>query len=123
MSKPIEELFLETKEIFAKQAKEAVEEALDKIYTKYLPHVENDTMSNVYFQSWGWLEKFFAGALQDDDMKIDLTRSGWTEKAARQKMYEENKEEIQAAIGRDLQDKIDSMRRNGWHDTSYSPYQ
>lgn len=107
----IEEVFMSTKEVLAKQIEEATREALDKIYFEYLPHVENDTNSNVYFQTCEWLEAFFDGTLNKKDHlpKFDISRRYNSEKA-RQKIYEANKEEIQAAIGRDLQDEIDKLR-------------
>lgn len=122
MSKSIEDIFLSTKEIFLAQAKAAAESAIDAIYTEYLPHVENDTASNVYFETCRWLERFFADKLREDDIKVNLAGPAWDARAARQKLYEANKEEIQAAIGKDLQDKIDSLRESGRHDCGYSPY-
>lgn len=108
-----EEVFLSTKDILAKQIEEATREALDKIYFEYLPHVENDTNSNVYFQTCEWLEAFFDGTLNENDnlVKFDISRRYSSEKA-RQKIYEANKEEIHAAIGRDLQDEIDRLKDN-----------
>lgn len=105
----IEEVFQETKTIFERQANEAIHQALDKIYTEYLPHVENDTQANVYYQTVDWLTAFFDGTLNDEHVKFDITRRFSSEKA-RQLIYEANKEEIQKAIGRDLQDEIDSLQ-------------
>lgn len=107
----IEEVFLSTKEVLAKQIEEATREALDKIYLEYLPHVENDTGSNVYYQTCEWLEAFFDGTLNENDglVKFDISRRYSSEKA-RQKIYEANKEEIQAAIGRDLEDEVNSLK-------------
>jgi len=104
----IEEVFLNTKTILTKQVEEAAREAVDKIYLGYLPHVENDTASNVYFQTVEWLTAFFDGTLNDEHVKFDITRRFSSEKA-RQLIYEANKEEIQAAIGKDLQDKIERL--------------
>lgn len=123
MSRSIEDIFLATKDILATQAKEAAEKAIDIIYQEYLPHVESDTCYNVRQEARQWLERFFADSLRDDDMKIDFTVSySFDARKARQKIYEDNKEEIQAAIGKDLQDKIDSFRESGRHDCGYSPY-
>lgn len=104
----IEEVFLNTKEILTKQIEEAVQEAIGQIYYQYLPYVENDTTSNVYFQAYEFIEAFFNDTLGDEHVKFDPTRRFSSEKA-RQLIYERNKEEIQAAIGKDLQDKIDRL--------------
>lgn len=100
----IEQVFLNTRTIFEKQAAEAVEQALDKIYTEYLPHVESDTQANVYFQCHDWLYRFFADKLREEDFKVDML--GYQSEAARELMYQKHKEEITQAIGKDLQEKI-----------------
>jgi tRNA A37 N6-isopentenylltransferase MiaA len=108
--KTTEQIFLETKAIFAAQAAEAMADAMDTIYTQYLPHVESDTQSNQYFQISRWLESFFADSLREDDIKVDLTRLGWCAEQARQKIYEANKQEITEAIGKDWQAEIQSLK-------------
>lgn len=105
-----EEIFLHTKEVFAKQATEAINEALERIYTEYLPHVESDTQSNVYFQTCEWLERFFADKLDNDDIKLSLAKHGWNAQYARQKIYEANKAEIIKAIGEDFEAEIQSLK-------------
>lgn len=105
----IEETFLATRAIFAAQAAEAMEEAMDKIYDEYLPHVENDTAINVYYRTVEWLEKFFEDTLTDNDINIDLTNK-YSSVKARKKIYEENKEEIIEAIGKDFQAEIQNLK-------------
>ena len=107
----IEEVFASTMEIFKKQAQEALEAALSKAYEDYLPHVENDTYSNVRRLSERWLERFMADKLTEEDLKLDVTsKYSWTAEAVRKKMYEENKAEITQSIGVDLQNEIDSLK-------------
>lgn len=107
----IEEVFASTMEIFKKQAQEALEAALSKAYEDYLPYVENDTYSNVRQQSVRWLERFMSDNLGEDDVIVDIAaKHGWTVQTVRNKMYEDNKEEIQKAIGVDLQNEIDSLK-------------
>lgn len=101
--KTIEQVFLDTKEIFKKQAADA----LDEIYTSYLPYVENDTCCNVEFRTQDVLERFFSDNLWEGD-KIDLTR--YSMRAARDKIFEENKAEIMAAIGKDLAEEVASLK-------------
>ena len=106
--KTLEEIFLETKAVFARQAAEAADEVLDRIYTEYLPHVETDTQSNQYFQICAWLDKFFSGSLNSEDIQVDLSR--YSCEKARQLIYEANKEEITKKIGEDLQNEIDKLK-------------
>jgi hypothetical protein len=112
----ITEVFQETRTIFATQAAEAMEQAMDKIYNDYLPHVENDTASNVRFQTANWLERFFDGNLSENDINIDLARK-YSGGKARQMIYEANKEEIIEAIGKDFQAEISDLKvqlNNAW---------
>lgn len=102
------EIFADTKEILRVQAVTAIDEALHKIYSEYLPHVESDTQSNVYFQTCDWLRKFFEGKLESDDIKMDF--GGYSARAARDVIFDEHKTEILEAIGKDLQDKCDSLQ-------------
>jgi hypothetical protein len=105
----IEQVFLDTKAIFTAQAKDAMDEAMDKLYSEYLPHVENDTVSNVHFQTYRWLEAFFADSLTGDDMKLDIT-SKYCGKAARAKMFSEHREEFVQALGRDFEAEIEGLK-------------
>ena len=104
--KTLEQIFLESKDLFETAARDA----LDKVYGEYLPFVESDTMSNVHFRTCDWLERFFSDSLREDDIKIDLTRYGWDNEKARQKIYEANKAEITEAIGKDWQAEIQSLK-------------
>lgn len=110
----IEEIFLATKEVFRKQASEAMEEALDKIYTDYLPHCSSDTQSNVYFQACDWIRRFMSDSLREDDFKIDgLNHSCYD---VRKKMFQDNKEELTKIIGEDIINKIkDLENRHSFH--------
>jgi hypothetical protein len=109
--KTIEEILADTFKLFEAQAKEALEAALSKAYEEYLPFVENDTYFNVRQQSERWLKNFMADKLTDEDVKVDvLCKHSYDAKAVRKKIYEDNKEEIHAAIGVDLQEKIDSLK-------------
>ena len=99
--KTTEEIFLSTKEIFKKQAEEALELAINKIYSDFLPHVESDTQSNVYFQSCDWINRYLSGNLREDDFKIDVLS-----KDIRQKIWNENKEELKFLIQKDIQDRL-----------------
>lgn len=113
-SQSTEEIFLATKEVFRKQASEAMEEALDKIYTDYLPHVESDTQSNVYFQACDWIRRFISDSLREDDFKIDgLNHSCYD---VRKKMFQDNKEELTKVIGEDIINRIKDLEsRHSFH--------
>lgn len=108
----IEKVFLDTKAIFAKQAEEAVQEALDKIYTEYLPHVESDTQSNVYIQTCQWLEDFLADKLDVSDSKKSrvVQQYGMRGAEIRQKIYQDNKAEIVELIGKDYEREIQLLK-------------
>lgn len=108
----IEQVFLDTKEVFAQQAKEAVEQALDKIYTEYLPHVENDTAANVYFQTSSWIADFLADRLDSDDVNRHriATEYGYRAAEIRQKIYQDNKAEIIELLGKDYEREIEMLK-------------
>jgi hypothetical protein len=108
----IEKVFLDTKAIFAKQAEEAVQEALDKIYTEYLPHVESDTQFNVYFQTSDWIADFLADRLDSDDVNRHCVHREYGHRAAeiRQKIYQDNKAEIVELIGKDYEREIQLLK-------------
>lgn len=99
--KTIEQIFLETKAILEKQAAEAMESAIDKVYQDLLPHVESDTQSNVFFQSYDWINRYLAGNLREDDFKIDILAED-----VRRKIWDENKEELKALIAKDVQERL-----------------
>lgn len=104
--KTIEQIFLDTKAVFEKQATVAIEEAMDKIYQEYLPHVENDTGSNVYFQSYDWVNRFLSDNLREDDFKIDVLA-----KDVRKKIWEDNKEELKELISKDVAERLADLER------------
>jgi hypothetical protein len=99
--KTTEQIFLETKAVFEQQAVKAMEEAIDKVYQDLLPHVESDTQSNVFFQSYGWINRYLAGSLREDDFKIDILSED-----VRKKIWDENKEELKELIAKDVQDRL-----------------
>lgn len=99
--KTIEQIFLETKAVLEKQAKDAVEEVIGKIYVDLLPHVESDTQSNVYFQSTDWIRRYLAGTLREDDFKIDILAED-----VRRKIWDDNKEELKEFISKDVQERL-----------------
>lgn len=107
----IEEVLKETMKMFEVQAKDALETALSAAYEEYLPHVENDTYSNVRRLSERYIERFMADNLTEEDLKLDVTsKYSWTAEAVRKKMYEEHRDEITKMIGSDLQEEIDSLK-------------
>ena len=107
----IEQILQDTMKIFETQAKEAVEAALSKAYDEYLPHVENDCYFNVRQQAREWLKRFMSDTLRDEDLQLSLEFVGdYKSRAVRQKIYEENKVEIQEVIGVDLQEEIDTLK-------------
>lgn len=108
----IEQIFLDTKAIFAKQAESAIEGALDKIYTEYLPHVESDTYSNVYFQTTSWIADFLADRLGSGDINRHRIATEYGHRAAeiRQKIYQDNKAEIVELLGRDYEREIQMLK-------------
>lgn len=111
MSKDLESVFLHTKEILREQAAKAVDEAIDKIYTDYLPHVESDTNFNVRQQATNWIERFLADSLRDEDVHIDVfSKHSYRAEAIRQKIYEDNKEEMIAAIGHDIVERVKTLQ-------------
>jgi len=99
--KTIEQIFLETKATLEQQALSSVQEALDKLYIEYLPYVENDTASNVYFMSTDWIRRYLAGNLREDDFKINILAED-----VRRKIWDENKEELKELIAKDVQDRL-----------------
>src|SRR6476619_7297603 len=105
----IEKVFLDTKTIFQEQAVAAIEEALDKIYREYLPHVESDTQYNVYHQTSNWIEDFLADRLDIDDSNKKMIFNTWGHRAAeiRQKIYQDNKIEIVELLGKDFEREIE----------------
>lgn len=110
--KTIEELFLETKLVFEQQAVLAIEEALDKIYQEYLPHVQSDTDSNVIFQSHRWIEKYLSDSLLEDDFKVNIIA-----KDVRAKIWNDNKEELKKLIHKDVLDRLhvlEERHRDAW---------
>ena len=104
--KTIEQIFLETKEILEKQAAEAMASVIDKVYQDLLPHVESDTQSNVYFQSVGWIRRYLAGTLQEDDFKIDILAE-----EVRRKIWDDNKEELKELITKDVQERLSYLEK------------
>jgi hypothetical protein len=115
--KTIEEIFLETKIVFEKQAAEAIEEVMDKIYTQYLPHVESDTQSNVYFQSSDWIRKYLSDSLREDDFKIDVLS-----KDVRDKIWNDHKDELKELITKDVAERLadlEKIHRNDWQHRYY----
>lgn len=107
----IEELFLATKPALEKSIQEALDAAMEKIYTEYLPHVENDTYFNVRSQAKDWIMRYIAGTLREDDIKIDFG-SGYEYSAhgIRQKIYEDNKEAMQGLIAQDMMDRLKDLQ-------------
>jgi predicted transcriptional regulator len=115
--KTIEEIFLETKVVFEKQAAEAIEEVMDKIYTQYLPHVESDTQSNVYFQSYDWIRKYLSDSLREDDFKIDVLS-----KDVRDKIWNDHKDELKELITKDVAERLadlEKIHRSDWQHKYY----
>ena len=104
--KTIENIFLETKNIFKEQASQAVEEALDKIYREYLPHVETDTQSNVYFQSTEWIYRYLTDSLREDDFKIDILAAD-----IRRKIWDDNKDELKKLISQDVSERLKELEQ------------
>lgn len=112
----IEQVFLGTKEIFAKQIQEAAQEALSKLYDEYLPHVESDTYFNVAQKARGLLVRFMSDTLDEHDatmLKLEL--QPYSGKQLRQKMFHDNKEELTKAIGQDIIDRLKELEERQKH--------
>lgn len=106
----IEQVFLGTKAIFAKQIQGAAQEALDKLYDEYLPHVESDTGYNVAQKARSLLVRFMSDTLDEHDaamLKLEL--QPYSGKQLRQKMFHENKEELTKAIGEDIIQRVQEL--------------
>lgn len=106
----IEQAFLDTKAIFAKQIQDAAQEALDKLYDDYLPHVESDTYYNVAQKARSLLVRFMSDTLDEHDatmLKLEL--QPYSGKELRKKMFHDNKEELTKAIGQDIMDRLKEL--------------
>jgi hypothetical protein len=102
----IEQVFLDTKAIFEKQAAEAMEAVMSKIYSEYLPHIENDNYFNVRTQCRDWLERFMNDSLREDDISIKSVTEFYSGKDIRAKMFQDNKEELTKIIGKDIVERV-----------------
>lgn len=118
----IEKAFLDTKAIFAKQIKDAAQEALDKLYEEYLPHIENDTYYNVAQKARSLLVRFMSDTLDEHDAKmLKLELQPYSGKQLRQKMFHDNKEELTKAIGQDIVYRLKELeeRQRYSHEINY----
>lgn len=118
----IEQAFLDTKAIFAKQIQDAAQEALDKLYDDYLPHVESDTYYNVAQKARSLLVRFMSDTLDEHDatmLKLEL--QPYSGKELRKKMFQDNKEELTKAIGEDIIDRLKELeeRQRYSHEINY----
>ena len=108
---PIEQVFLDTKAIFEKQATEALEAAMSKLYADYLPHVEYDNSYNVRQQCRDWLERFMNDSLREDDIELKSVTEYYSGKAIRAKMFQDNKEELTKVIGADIVERVQDLEQ------------
>ena len=117
MTKSIQDIFLETKTIFESQAKVAVQEALDKIYEDYLPHVENDNYFNTRQYARHWILRMMSDGLRQDDIQLWEITKEYDAKDIRQKMFQDNKEELTELIGKDIMERLKVLEErytNDW---------
>ena len=106
----IEQVFIGTKAIFAKQIQDAAQEALDKLYEEYLPFVATDNEFNVAQKARSLLLRFMSDTLDEHDatmLKPEL--QPYSGKQLRQKMFHDNKEELTKVIGQDIIDRLKEL--------------
>lgn len=106
----IEQVFLDTKAIFAKQIQDASQEALDKLYKDYLPHVESDTYYNVSQKARSLLVRFMSDTLDEHDaamLKLELQPYSGVE--LRKKMFHDNELAITREIGIDIVSRVKEL--------------
>lgn len=115
--------FRDSKECFEKampelkkKFAELASEAMDTFYHEHLPHVGTDAQSNAYHIAHEKILELLKGKIPIGLGKPSDSWHQW--RVIRQRIYEENKEEIIAAIGDDkdreierLKEQISSMAR------------
>lgn len=111
----IEQVFLDTKEVFAQQIQEAAQEALDKLYDEYLPHVESDTGFNVAQKARDIVIRYMADSLDEHDLTMLNLNVQMYGKELRKKMFQDNKEELTKAIGQDIIDRLKELEERHQH--------
>lgn len=87
--------------------KELATEIIGNIESEYLPHLENDTFANVRIQAQRAIKDFLAGSDRDDTAGwfVDFNRD-----EILQRIYEQNRDAIEAKIGDMLRREIESLK-------------
>lgn len=86
---------------FAEDIRKAAVNALGDFECDFMPHLEFDYMSNVKMQSERCIDNMLLGR-ETGLYKLSSHQA----KELRKKIYEENKEEIIKAVGKDFEDEI-----------------
>lgn len=102
-----EEFFLSTKAIFEKQAQEAMEAVMSKMYDDYLPHVESDTSYNVNQQAENMLQDFLAGR---DSYRTKNFITHVYAADVRKAIFEQFRHEIEVELFKDMQNEISNLK-------------
>ena len=115
--KELEEIYREFEKKLGKVAHQVIDSAMSEVVTEYIPHAETDKISNVEHHTAEWLEKFFDG---NHNIALSPMLRRFSCKEAREKVYQEHKEEIIALIGQDKDEVIDRLR--GDLETARGPF-
>ncbi len=86
---------------------ELAKDAMDDFYFSYLPHATTDTEANARHIAENTLERILAGNIPGS-LSGASCNGNWQE--IRQLIFEANKEEIIAAIGKDKDNEIDRLK-------------
>lgn len=102
--KELEQIYKE----FEGKLKEVAKDAISDVICEYVPYAETDFYSNVEHRTRDWIEDFFNG--KEDEFISNPMLNKYHCKEARQKVFEENKEEIIKLIGEDKEKEIERLK-------------
>lgn len=102
--KELEQIYEE----FGKACAKVADDAISDMVTKYIPYAETDFYTNVEMRTRDWIEAFFDG--EKDEWIDNPMLNEYHCKKAREKVYQEHKEEIVKLIGEDKDKEIERLK-------------
>lgn len=100
-SKPLDQVLVDAIQLFTLQLRRTADEVIGEVETKYLPHLECDTLMNVSCQARAAVIGFLCNRPND---LVNLT--DYSSKEVREAIYRDHKEEIIAALGKDFEAEV-----------------